>query len=292
VTKRDFFKLFWPAWNKAFTGKNVLSAFLKTGIYPLDQAAILSAPAEAPADKSSRPPTNSSSGSSVIPSSDWHKLNQLLKKVCYEVVSETHSKEVRKLEKTVATISGENALLKAQLTGLQEAFNHEKKRRKRGKALFEEIRAADGQGATFFSPQKIQQAFDLRQQRDDAKQAIEHDKAVKAAAKKEEQLSKQAAIEQRRIERLQKRQQRADAAQAKVTAKEEAKIDQQLTNQLQTDIAAVSKTRRKPQRAPAVTTTDIEPLKEPLHHVVEIPANQVTRRTTRQPKHLQGYVVY
>jgi hypothetical protein len=40
--------------------------------------------------------------------------------------------------------------------GLETALLNEKKRRKRGKNVFEELRAKDDVGATFFSPKKIQ----------------------------------------------------------------------------------------------------------------------------------------
>lgn len=118
------------------------------------------------------------------------------------------------------------------MEGAQRALIDEKKKRKRGKALFEEIRAEDGQGATFFSPQKIQQAKDLWQQREEAKKAEQRDKAIKAAAKKEEQLSKQKAIEQQKINRLQKAKEREETAKTKAIEKEQAKQDKQVTAQL------------------------------------------------------------
>jgi hypothetical protein len=46
--------------------------------------------------------------------------------------------------------------------GLETALLNEKKRRKRSKNVFEELRAEDSVGATFFSPKKIQQALDLQ----------------------------------------------------------------------------------------------------------------------------------
>ncbi|KAK0268354.1 hypothetical protein LTS00_017587 [Friedmanniomyces endolithicus] len=63
-------------------------------------------------------------------------------------------------------------------------LNNEKKRRKRGKRLFEEFRAQGGQGATFFSPAKIQFAKALLAQKDEARQAEVADKRYKADAKK------------------------------------------------------------------------------------------------------------
>jgi len=36
MTKRDFFKCCYPAWQKAFTDKNIASSWSKTGLFPFD----------------------------------------------------------------------------------------------------------------------------------------------------------------------------------------------------------------------------------------------------------------
>lgn len=82
---------------------------------------------------------------------------------------------------------------------MQKAIANEQKRRKRSKALFEEIRAIDGYKAIFFSLVKIQQAFDLQQDREDATEAKKANKATKAATKKAEQTANRLAIKQRKL---------------------------------------------------------------------------------------------
>ncbi|KAF2864122.1 hypothetical protein K470DRAFT_254451 [Piedraia hortae CBS 480.64] len=42
MTKRNFFGIFWPAFEKAFTKENVLSVWRKTGIFPFDPEVVLS----------------------------------------------------------------------------------------------------------------------------------------------------------------------------------------------------------------------------------------------------------
>ncbi|SMR43913.1 unnamed protein product [Zymoseptoria tritici ST99CH_3D1] len=41
VTKRDFFRLFWLAWQRAFTPANIASGFRKTGLFPLDLSVVV-----------------------------------------------------------------------------------------------------------------------------------------------------------------------------------------------------------------------------------------------------------
>jgi hypothetical protein len=56
---------------------------------------------------------------------------------------------------TVFTFAAELTLQRHINEGLEVALLNKKKRRKRGKNVFEELRADDGSGATFFSPNKI-----------------------------------------------------------------------------------------------------------------------------------------
>ncbi|KAF4287008.1 hypothetical protein CNMCM8689_001357 [Aspergillus fumigatus] len=41
ITKRDFFRLFWPAWEQALSSRNILSSWKTVGISPLDPEIIL-----------------------------------------------------------------------------------------------------------------------------------------------------------------------------------------------------------------------------------------------------------
>jgi hypothetical protein len=41
ITKRDFFRLFWPAWEQALTSTNILSSWRSVGISPLDPERVL-----------------------------------------------------------------------------------------------------------------------------------------------------------------------------------------------------------------------------------------------------------
>jgi hypothetical protein len=67
--------------------------------------------------------------------------------------------------------------------GLEGALLEEQKRRKRGKNVFEELRAEDGCGATFFSPSKMRRAMDLQLDKDEAKAVEKRQKEAGKQAK-------------------------------------------------------------------------------------------------------------
>ena len=58
MSKRAFWSVFWPAWQEAFSKKNIASGFKKTGIWPYNPDLILSKITKAVPDKV----TNSSEG--------------------------------------------------------------------------------------------------------------------------------------------------------------------------------------------------------------------------------------
>ena len=41
MSKRSFWKVFWPAWNQAFSVQNITSAFRYTGAWPCNAAVVL-----------------------------------------------------------------------------------------------------------------------------------------------------------------------------------------------------------------------------------------------------------
>ena len=90
-----------------------------------------------------RPPSQGSqelSGSSRISAEDWRRIRALLKEFSSEVATSQQAK-LQKLSNTLDYVTTKNVLLKAENKGMREALYNEKKRRKRGKALFEEFRA-------------------------------------------------------------------------------------------------------------------------------------------------------
>ena len=122
VTKRDFFRLFWPAFIKAFTSSNIKSGFRKTGLVPFNPTAILQAFERAP---SPRPESRESTGSSALSASDWRAIRKLLKEVVSEVYDEHQQGKVKKLSNTMYDLSTQNILLKHENQGFKEALYNE-----------------------------------------------------------------------------------------------------------------------------------------------------------------------
>jgi hypothetical protein len=127
--------------------------------------------------------SNQSSSNSAISASDWRKIRALL----HEVTNEVESKKVDKLDNTLMSLTTQVFILNRDLKGLKLAHNQEKGRRKRGKNIFEQLRAQDGQGGLFWSPQKVKTAVKLSDDKEDAKAMVE---ASKQLAKEEKQQKK------------------------------------------------------------------------------------------------------
>jgi hypothetical protein len=77
ITKRDFFRLFWPAWQQALSSRNILSS----RISPLDPEFILQRFSK---KKDSRPSTSESS-LSILQAEDWRKIERPLNRVVADI---------------------------------------------------------------------------------------------------------------------------------------------------------------------------------------------------------------
>ena len=143
-----------------------------------------------------------------------------------------NKKKLKKLNNTILHIQTENAILKAENYSYRQALFNKKKKRRRGKQLFEELRANDGGGAQFFSPTKIQEARDLQTRREEAKVNEKSAKAAKAAAKKLQSQQRKVAGELRKLQRQEDQEAKKEAAKQKAREKEEVNDSRNATKQL------------------------------------------------------------
>ena len=104
ITKRDFFRLFWNAWNTSFTPENIHSRFKATGLHPFNPELIITKFTK----KSDNRSSSTSSARSVIAAEDWKRIKKLL----YNVVSNIYDKKAQQLSNTMHTLSIKNILLK------------------------------------------------------------------------------------------------------------------------------------------------------------------------------------
>jgi len=121
ITKRDFFHLFWPAWEQALSSRNILSSWKTVGISPLDPEIIL----QRFTKKKDLRPSTSESSRSILQAEDWRKIERLLNRV----VADIYDKNTKKLSSMMHHLSTENILLKLRCQGLESALQNEKKKR-------------------------------------------------------------------------------------------------------------------------------------------------------------------
>ena len=200
MNKAQFYKLFKPAFDAAFSQQNITSGWKQTGIYPLDPPVVLDMLSTQHAPLQSRPTTASSGTQSAISLSDWRKINHVVK----EAVGDVLGYKGRQVLKHCHQLQAENALLKMQITGLQEAVRIEKKQKKPKKALFTELRGDEGSGAIFFSPAKISAACNLQAQKAKEIEEVQAQKErdmIERQQRKEEQVELKRAAAAARLEK-------------------------------------------------------------------------------------------
>lgn len=272
ITKRDFFRLFWKAWNKALSPANIASSWRATGLLPWDPEVVLVRFRENTIQR----PSSSESSRSVLQADDWRRIERLLKKA----VADLHDENTKKLSLTMHHLSTENIMLKSRCKGLEEALLNEKKRRQRGKPLAFQLQAPESGNAVFYSPRKIQQARDLQNQKnEDIQQARIAKEEAKLRRQQEKEEKKRVAEEQKRNKAL-KRQIRLQEAEEKKCQnkrqKEEARIAKEAEIQLQNDIKASKQSKAKPLATPKAHKKQRHPPQAP--EVIPEPPTTVNRR--------------
>jgi hypothetical protein len=120
--------------------------------------------------------------------------------VAKQAATEVDKMKSEKLQNTLQHLQAENELLRHENQGFKEALYKERKRRKRAKQPFEQLRAIEGNAAVFVSPSKVVILRELAAQK-------EYDKQAQIASKQHDDLQQQARkveAEKQRLQRLQK----------------------------------------------------------------------------------------
>lgn len=290
LTKRDFFALFWKAYTKAFNPDTILSGWSSTGLHPLDPLPIMKlfGSQVITSPRGSAPTSPSSSGYSAISGSDWRSIRALVNEVVTGVHGQ-HDKKVQKLHNTILHLTTENALLRTQNDGFKQALFDEKKKRKRGRGLFEEVRAQDGHGATFFSPKKIKAAKDLQLRREEVKEQEQRNKAAQKEARNRQRQQAQIEKEGRAAERARKAVEKKETVALKARQRQLAIEGKHTAQHLRsTHVASVRKAESSTKQAvrlqkPAETLDEGSSC-----HASKQPASRFGR-TRRLPRYLAGY---
>jgi hypothetical protein len=262
MSKRYFYELFWPAWQRAFTEKNIQSGWKKTGLHPfnpnevLDQL-IISDP---------RPSSNASS-TLTIPPNDWKRIDKALKNVIGPIVD----RSTQQLQKSIDNLCASHQIQALRIQALEAKIELQQRANPRGRGLFDELRQNQDNKALIFSPKKIQEAKRLQAERDQAKE----DEAARIKQKKLDQALKKATKEREIAERREARaivkQQREDAKRQARELREEELEQRAAQKQLQDE----AKSAKKPLKKPSIKATSKQAIAEVVEsssRVEEVPS--------------------
>lgn len=227
LSKREFWTLFWNAFETSFSSENIASGWKRTGLLPFDPEVVLSQITEKKDDDSN---TGSDSAESLaLQQPTARDLRRLIDKVV-DKSSIDADRNSRKLKNTLESLQSEVELLRYENQGLRETISQEKKRRQRGKALKDLLfDRTDPNSAQVFSPAKVAQAR-LK-------------KAAMDAQKKEEVLQKesqkaqrqQKAAEQKALA-LEKRRQREAEIERKRQVREARQQEKETNRQIRQEL--------------------------------------------------------
>lgn len=234
-TKRMFWSAFKPAFDNSFSGKNILSAWKKTGIWPLVPSVVLSV-------LTTRPITPSDSSDSDVDSIVTPYTAKRMRQFTKTFAKVPTKEAFRKLIKANESNAAKAAIAAHRADGLKEALQWEKKKRCRGKKL--NLTGEEAGKAQFFSTAEVMCA----QSREDAKVAqAEQAKLDKEKAKEEKAVAKavnKALVEQ---EAIRKAEQKEIDTQVKAEAKKQAVLDRVAARKATTVVKKAAKTA-KPSR--------------------------------------------
>ncbi|KAF2274661.1 uncharacterized protein EI97DRAFT_96011 [Westerdykella ornata] len=265
ITKRDFFRLFWTAWDSSLKPTTILSAFEATGLAPFDPERVLAC-----FRSRDNRPSSSDSTSSVLSASDWRKIERLL---C-QVVEDIYDSWASKLSHTIHSIAAEKQILQVENEQLKEALINERKRRQRGKLLLLEPAAEYNGGAVFWSPTKVAQARQHQADKDEEKKAIQAQKDAESKRREEAKAQKAALLEERRQLRAAAKLERQWEREQKAFEVQETQQARTIEKQLRDDIRLAKRGKKKSLKPPAATPEAIKEVQP------EIPVLEVDRAAT------------
>ena len=265
ISKRDFFSLFWPAFEAAFTKENIASAWSKSGIWPFDPQKVLKSFTETQnARTSSRRSTQRSSNSppSVYNSpSKTKRLRSMLN------ASSSHSdyktqKTLQRLGDTVLGLSAKLVLANLRVKHLSESLYEEEGRKKKRRKVVDELRESGPSETLFMSPSKIQRTRDIASSRELEKQQLQDEKKARAQARAQEKAQKEVEAQRRRDERTAAACARKAAAAQKKAAAQAAREARRAHKQLESQSRTTKRQSRSHSKRRTATQKPVNVLPE------------------------------
>lgn len=263
IKKRDFFSIFWKAYQKTFNQKVIGSAWSKTGIWPYNPQIVLDTlPAQPRTPSPSRiahgPPNPSS-----LPGYDPPRRRDPIRKIIGSSLAKTDTEasklfddysnrfEIASADLTIKTIDNEN---------LQTSLFREKGQRTRTKRPLEQLRSDEGNGTLLMSPRKIKKAKDIFLMREQEARQKESEKKARKEAVAQKKVDNELELQQKRDARAVAADERKAAAAEKKAVSEVARATREAKKELKRSTKAVNKApRAKPKKKTVVKKPAIKP---------------------------------
>jgi hypothetical protein len=123
MTKRDFFRCFYPAWQEAFIEQTVSSSWCKAGLFPFNPALVLDK--VKPRDQRESAPGGRRRGSSAC----WDSPSGMrkLRAIINQTVDKKTKKVIKRLSDDLHSSRGELVLERLAKQKATEALRHRKK---------------------------------------------------------------------------------------------------------------------------------------------------------------------
>jgi hypothetical protein len=231
MSKRDFFPLFYRAWEASFKETTILKAFEATGLSPFNSKVILKR-------FNINLSSSSDSESSALTASNWRKTERLLR----QVVKDRGDKRAQKLSQAFYQISTQKTLLEHEVKGIREGLINKKMHRKWGKPLLLEEPEEYHGGAVFWSPRKVKEARDRQQLKEREEEQLQQQKAETKRHREEARQAKAAVVQARRQAKVEVR-----------ISREKEKADRAAE---QASRAAARRTHERPKQALKISPKD------------------------------------
>ena len=211
VTKRDFFKNFYSAFDNAFTEANIRSGWLKTGIEHFDPNQVLKIFDEKGGDRPE------ASGVESLPSRhsssclDTPSAQRTIRRTVNEAVAERDAKTEKISESWAVRVSPCLPSSRWRKTVRRAMLKLSMRRRRKGSVGSRSPRSLERMGVSagcFFSPSKVKKARELQ----DAKEAVKEREALEKVSQAEARAASKA---QKDSEAQRKREERAARAEGR-----------------------------------------------------------------------------
>jgi hypothetical protein len=186
IAKREFFGLFWPAFEKAFSKENIESGWRRVGLNPFNPDVVITQIDPAEAEQNESRPSTSDTGSSALSEADSRKVRHLAR----QVFADAPSVGVRKVVNTTEKLAAERDIVQHENRNLLYHFDEEKKKNQKGMNVIQHLRSEEQTGHLIFSPVKTIRLKEIgaeKAQEKEVKKKKQVDKKVASPLRKQRQ---------------------------------------------------------------------------------------------------------